>query len=71
MVRHRRGCNALFLHWHSEYVAAEEMTIDRGIRRAVACAPAGWPVFGHTGHSPTRSGYRDGNVATGGWDRGI
>jgi len=26
--RHRKGCNALFLDWHSEYVSAEEMTID-------------------------------------------
>ena len=26
--RHRKGCNVLFLDWHSEYVAAEDMTID-------------------------------------------
>jgi prepilin-type N-terminal cleavage/methylation domain-containing protein/prepilin-type processing-associated H-X9-DG protein len=26
--RHRRGCNALFLDWHSEYVSAEAMTLD-------------------------------------------
>jgi len=26
--RHRKGCNVLFLDWHSEYVGAEEMTID-------------------------------------------
>ncbi len=26
--RHRKGCNALFLDWHSEYVSAETMTID-------------------------------------------
>jgi prepilin-type N-terminal cleavage/methylation domain-containing protein/prepilin-type processing-associated H-X9-DG protein len=26
--RHRRGCNVLFLDWHSEYVAAEAMTLD-------------------------------------------
>ncbi len=27
--RHARGCNALFLDWHSEYVEAEDMTIER------------------------------------------
>jgi len=27
-ARHAEGCNALFLDWHSEYVKAEEMTID-------------------------------------------
>lgn len=27
--RHREGCNALFLDWHSEYVKAEDMTIDK------------------------------------------
>ncbi len=26
--RHSEGCNVLFLDWHSEYVKAEEMTID-------------------------------------------
>jgi prepilin-type processing-associated H-X9-DG protein len=26
--RHRKGYNALFLDWHSEYVGAENMTID-------------------------------------------
>ena len=26
--RHREGCNVLFLDWHSEYVSAEDMTID-------------------------------------------
>jgi prepilin-type N-terminal cleavage/methylation domain-containing protein/prepilin-type processing-associated H-X9-DG protein len=26
--RHREGCNALFLDWHSEYVRAEKMTVD-------------------------------------------
>jgi len=26
--RHNKGCNALFLDWHSEYVGAENMTID-------------------------------------------
>lgn len=26
--RHRNGCNVLFLDWHSEYVEAEEMTLD-------------------------------------------
>jgi len=26
--RHRKGCNVLFLDWHSEYVSAEDMTID-------------------------------------------
>jgi prepilin-type processing-associated H-X9-DG protein len=26
--RHRKGCNVLFLDWHSGYVEAEEMTID-------------------------------------------
>jgi len=26
--RHNKGCNALFLDWHSEYVGAEDMTID-------------------------------------------
>jgi len=26
--RHRQGCNALFLDWHSEYVSAEDMTVD-------------------------------------------
>ena len=26
--RHRKGCNVLFLDWHSEYVGAEDMTID-------------------------------------------
>ena len=27
--RHAKGCNALFLDWHSEYVQAEDMTIER------------------------------------------
>jgi len=27
-ARHAEGCNALFLDWHSEYVRAEDMTID-------------------------------------------
>ena len=27
--RHTEGCNALFLDWHSEYVKAEDMTIER------------------------------------------
>jgi len=27
-ARHRKGCNVLFLDWHSEYVAADEMTVD-------------------------------------------
>ncbi len=27
--RHTKGCNALFLDWHSEYVKAEDMTIAR------------------------------------------
>jgi prepilin-type processing-associated H-X9-DG protein len=27
-ARHRKGCNVLFLDWHSEYVGAEEMTVD-------------------------------------------
>jgi prepilin-type N-terminal cleavage/methylation domain-containing protein/prepilin-type processing-associated H-X9-DG protein len=27
-ARHGKGCNVLFLDWHSEYVAAEAMTID-------------------------------------------
>ena len=26
--RHNKGCNVLFVDWHSEYVAAEDMTID-------------------------------------------
>jgi len=26
--RHREGCNVLFLDWHSEYIKAEDMTID-------------------------------------------
>ncbi len=26
--RHSEGCNVLFLDWHSEYVKAEDMTID-------------------------------------------
>ena len=26
--RHRDGCNALFLDWHSEWIKAEDMTID-------------------------------------------
>jgi prepilin-type N-terminal cleavage/methylation domain-containing protein/prepilin-type processing-associated H-X9-DG protein len=26
--RHRAGCNALFLDWHSEYVKAEDMTVN-------------------------------------------
>jgi len=26
--RHRKGCNVLFLDWHSGYVGAEDMTID-------------------------------------------
>ena len=26
--RHSKGCNVLFLDWHSEYVRAEDMTID-------------------------------------------
>jgi len=26
--RHNEGCNALFLDWHSEYVRADDMTID-------------------------------------------
>lgn len=26
--RHREGCNALFVDWHSEYVRAEKMTVD-------------------------------------------
>ena len=26
--RHAKGCNALFLDWHSEYVRAEDMTMD-------------------------------------------
>jgi len=26
--RHKEGCNVLFLDWHSEYVKAEDMTID-------------------------------------------
>jgi prepilin-type N-terminal cleavage/methylation domain-containing protein/prepilin-type processing-associated H-X9-DG protein len=26
--RHREGCNVLFLDWHSEYVGAEDMTMD-------------------------------------------
>jgi len=26
--RHNKGCNVLFIDWHSEYVAAEDMTID-------------------------------------------
>ncbi|MBM4028667.1 MAG: type II secretion system protein [Planctomycetes bacterium] len=27
-ARHRQGCNVLCLDWHSEYVAAEDMTVD-------------------------------------------
>jgi prepilin-type N-terminal cleavage/methylation domain-containing protein/prepilin-type processing-associated H-X9-DG protein len=27
-ARHRAGCNVLFLDWHAEWMAAEEMTID-------------------------------------------
>jgi prepilin-type N-terminal cleavage/methylation domain-containing protein/prepilin-type processing-associated H-X9-DG protein len=27
-ARHREGCNVLFLDWHSEYVGAEDMTVD-------------------------------------------
>ena len=27
-TRHRKGCNSLFLDWHVEWVAAEDMTID-------------------------------------------
>jgi len=26
--RHKEGCNVLFLDWHSEYVKAQDMTID-------------------------------------------
>jgi len=26
--RHREGCNVLFLDWHSDYIKAEDMTID-------------------------------------------
>ena len=26
--RHKEGCNVLFVDWHSEYVKAEEMTVD-------------------------------------------
>jgi prepilin-type processing-associated H-X9-DG protein len=26
--RHAKGCNVLFLDWHSGYVEAEDMTID-------------------------------------------
>lgn len=26
--RHRKGCNVLFLDWHSEWVAADEMPVD-------------------------------------------
>jgi prepilin-type N-terminal cleavage/methylation domain-containing protein/prepilin-type processing-associated H-X9-DG protein len=26
--RHRKGCNVLYLDWHSGYVAAEDMTVD-------------------------------------------
>jgi prepilin-type N-terminal cleavage/methylation domain-containing protein/prepilin-type processing-associated H-X9-DG protein len=31
--RHRKGCNALFLDWHSEYVSAEAMTLDCATNR--------------------------------------
>jgi len=27
-ARHRDGCNVLFLDWHAEWMAAEEMTVD-------------------------------------------
>lgn len=27
-ARHNKGCNVLFLDWHSEYIGAEDMTID-------------------------------------------
>ncbi len=27
-ARHRNGCNVLFLDWHVEWMAAEEMTVD-------------------------------------------
>jgi prepilin-type N-terminal cleavage/methylation domain-containing protein/prepilin-type processing-associated H-X9-DG protein len=27
-ARHKKGCNVLLLDWHSEYVAAEDMTLD-------------------------------------------
>ena len=27
-ARHKRGCNCLYLDWHVEYVAADDMTID-------------------------------------------
>jgi prepilin-type processing-associated H-X9-DG protein len=26
--RHSKGCNVLFLDWHSEYVRAEDMTVN-------------------------------------------
>jgi prepilin-type processing-associated H-X9-DG protein len=26
--RHNKGCNVLFLDWHSEYIATEDHTID-------------------------------------------
>jgi prepilin-type processing-associated H-X9-DG protein len=26
--RHRNGCNTLFLDWHTDWIAAEDMTID-------------------------------------------
>jgi prepilin-type N-terminal cleavage/methylation domain-containing protein/prepilin-type processing-associated H-X9-DG protein len=27
-ARHRKGCNVLFLDWHSAYIPAEDMTVD-------------------------------------------